>query len=591
MECLITGASGFVGRWLRSALLAHGFDVRCFDKRAAGVAHEVVGDILDKAAVEKACEGVRVVFHLVGLQSSRSHSWNEFYALNVRGTEVMLEACQRHGVEHFVYFSTELVYGRQAIERVLEEAVPRPRGYYGMSKKLAEDACKGFQGTGLRVTVLRPCNITGPGKTRVVEELFRRVHNHAPIPMVGGAHRLWQAVDVRDVAEISARLIEEKLEGVFNIGVPEPPSVRDVYTKLIGHAKSRSRLVPVPAWVFRSACVVLDLMRLSPLTADQYHRLADSWIADPSRLLKRLRYVPRYDPVRSIVETYDAYVASSGLPVGQEQNLARRRCRRAPLTGQVVIVTGASRGIGRATALEFARSGARVVLAARSTRALALVRDEIQAQGGEAITVEADVRDQEQVRGLVRRTLAAWGRIDVLINNAGVTYHGRLVELPVDQLREMIEVNLVGTILCIQEVLPHFLANRRGHVVNVSSVLGKRGVPRQAVYAASKAAVLGLSEALRSELAPYRITVTSFCPSSTDTDMNRLVSVGDNPLKQFVRTRFMFTPEAVARRIVNAVRRRKREVVLSLPARVVVLANKLLPGSLDWLFARLGGSR
>jgi short-subunit dehydrogenase len=257
----------------------------------------------------------------------------------------------------------------------------------------------------------------------------------------------------------------------------------------------------------------------------------------------------------------------------------------------VVIVTGASRGIGRATAREFARSGARVVLAARSVGALEGVRDEIRAGGGEAIAVEADVRDQGQVRGLVRQALDTWGRIDVLVNNAGVTHEGPLVEMTTDELREMIEVNLVGTIACTREVLPHFIASRRGHVVNVSSVLGKRGVPRQAVYAASKAAVLGLSEALRSELAPHGVTVTTICPSSTDTDMNRLVSANDHPAKQFVRKLFMSTPEAVARRIVGATRRREREVVLSLPGRAVVVANKIVPGVLDWLFARLERGR
>src|SRR6185503_14856266 len=153
--------------------------------------------------------------------------------------------------------------------------------------------------------------------------------------------------------------------------------------------------------------------------------------------------------------------------------------------------------------------------------------------------------------------------------------------------REMVDVNLVGPLLCIRAVLPHFVANRRGHIVNVSSVLGKRGVPRQAVYSATKAAILGLSEALRSELAPHGITVTSFCPSSTETEMNRRIQGNDHPLKQFIRRSFMYTPEAVARLVVESARRRSREVVLSLPAKAVVLANQIAPATLDRLFTRL----
>jgi nucleoside-diphosphate-sugar epimerase len=172
---LVTGSSGFLGRWLRRTLAEHGFALRCFDRDAAGVDDEVVGDGLDAETVSRACHGVQAVCHLVGLQSSRRHTWSEFHDVNVRSTELLLEACLRQGVEHFVYFSTEMVYGRQPGALVREEATPRPRGPYGRSKRMAEDVCRQFEARGLRVTILRPSNIMGPGKLRVVEELFRRV--------------------------------------------------------------------------------------------------------------------------------------------------------------------------------------------------------------------------------------------------------------------------------------------------------------------------------------------------------------------------------------------------------------------------------
>jgi short-subunit dehydrogenase/NAD dependent epimerase/dehydratase family enzyme len=572
---LVTGASGFVGRWLSRTLLDHGFAVRGFDRVPAGAEDEIVGDSLDEATVARACHGVYAVCHLIGLQSSRDHTPEQFREVNVRTTERLLEASLAHGVEHFVYFSTEMVYGEQPPGRVGEEAVLRPRGEYGRSKAEAEQLCRRFEARGLRVTILRPCNIMGPGKVRVVEELFARVAGHRPIPMVGGGGKPWQVVDVRDVSELTARVLEQRVDGVYNLGAPDPPSAREAFARLIEHARSRSRLVPVPAWTFRAGCVALDLAGLAPLAPDQYHRLADAWVIDPSRLLDRLSYTPRHGGVRSILDTYDAWARSA------EGSAAGRPER------EVVVVTGASKGIGRATAQAFARTGARVALVARNAPLLEEVRREIEEAGGEALVVPADVRSEEQVQGVVRRTLAEWGRIDVLVNNAGVAYLGELADLGLDELREMVDVNLVGTLLCIRAVLPHFTANGRGHIVNVSSILGKRGVPRQTVYSASKAAILGLSEALRGELAPHGITVTAFCPSSTETEMNRSIRGDDHPLKQFVRKRFMYTPEAVARRVVEAAQRRRREVVLSLPAKAVVLANRLAPGTLDWMLTRL----
>ena len=252
-----------------------------------------------------------------------------------------------------------------------------------------------------------------------------------------------------------------------------------------------------------------------------------------------------------------------------------------------MIVTGASRGIGRSTAYEFAQCGSKVVLAAKDVEALERVQKEIQSSGGKSVVIPTDIQDEKQVHNLVQKTLEIWGQIDVLVNNAGITYCGSFVEMTMDQIRNIVETNLMGTILCIKEVLPHLRSKRQGHIVNVSSILGKRAVPNQAVYAATKYALIGLSEAIRCELAPYNITITSFCPSSTSTEMNKLVSVQDHPLKQFIRRRFIYTPDGVARKIVRATGLRQREVVLSFPAKMIVRINQYCPQILDWLFTKL----
>ena len=309
-KCLITGASGFVGHWLRLALLEAGFEVRCFDTRSAGVDDEILGDILDAGAVEKACTGVDAVCHLVALQSGREYTWEDFYAANVRGTESLLTACLRKKVRHFVFFSTEMVYGHQKIDRVREDSLLSPNGFYGHSKMAAEKLCEKFAEHGLEIAILRPCNIMGPGKRRVVDQLFDRIKSNAFIPLVGGKDKPCQFVDVRDIAAVTAQVIKHKIQGVYNVGSVQPRGAFDVYSSLIRHARSRSRLVALPARLVRTGFRALDILKLSPLTMDQYYRLTDSWIVDPSKLSAKLNYSLKYDETRSIIDTYDAYYAS-----------------------------------------------------------------------------------------------------------------------------------------------------------------------------------------------------------------------------------------------------------------------------------------
>jgi dTDP-glucose 4,6-dehydratase len=308
-KCLITGSSGFLGRWLRATLLTYGFEVRGFDSQPAGVEDEIIGNLLDKQVVDRACTGVQAVCHLAALQSSHQYMWDDFYAANVAGTESLLQSCLRHHVKHIVFFSTELVYGRQAAHRVKENAEMKPYGFYGRSKMMAEDLFRKYAQQGLTVTILRPCNIMGPGKRRVVDQLFDRIDHNAIIPLVGGRKRPCQFVDVRDVAEIVAEILMREVGGVYNVGSLHPPTAEAVYSKLILHARSCSRLVPVPAGMFRSGFRLLDALKLSPLTSDQYYRLTDSWFVDASQLHNQIKYLPRYDEITSLINTYDAYIA------------------------------------------------------------------------------------------------------------------------------------------------------------------------------------------------------------------------------------------------------------------------------------------
>lgn len=184
-----------------------------------------------------------------------------------------------------------------------------------------------------------------------------------------------------------------------------------------------------------------------------------------------------------------------------------------PLENQVAIVTGASSGIGEATALALAEAGAKVVLAARRKDRLGNVKKKIDDGGGAALLVPIDVSVRAEVEAMVAQTQKKWGRVDILVNNAGVMLLSFMDKLQVEEWQHMIDLNLKGALYGIAAVLPLMQAQRRGHIINISSDADRKVFPGSAVYSATKAAVTMLSEGLRFELAraqmPIRITSIS----------------------------------------------------------------------------------
>ncbi len=198
------------------------------------------------------------------------------------------------------------------------------------------------------------------------------------------------------------------------------------------------------------------------------------------------------------------------------------------LTDASVIVTGASSGIGEATAHRLAEEGAAVALAARREERLEALRDDIEADGGTAIVCPTDVTDREQVQALADATLDAFGRIDVLVNNAGIMPLSLMENLQEDEWEKMVDVNVKGVLHAIGAVLPTMLEQERGHVVNISSVAGRRTFPGSAVYSGTKFFVRALSERMRNELAPsHNIRVTSIEPGAVETELPNTITDED----------------------------------------------------------------
>ena len=186
---------------------------------------------------------------------------------------------------------------------------------------------------------------------------------------------------------------------------------------------------------------------------------------------------------------------------------------------RVVLITGASSGIGRDLALSFAKMGAKVALMARRKSLLEALADEITAAGGEALAIDADVTQRAEVRDAVDRTLAHFSRIDILINSAGIAIPDRVEIMPPEDLERMMAVNLMGTLHTMQAVLPAMRAAGAGSIVNIASLAGRRGMPPLGAYCATKFAVVGLTEALRVELYGSGIRVSLVMPGVIDTPM------------------------------------------------------------------------
>jgi short-subunit dehydrogenase len=261
--------------------------------------------------------------------------------------------------------------------------------------------------------------------------------------------------------------------------------------------------------------------------------------------------------------------------------MAQRR-----LTGLRAIVTGASSGIGRALAIELARHGVNVVLFARREERLAEVVQHVEQLGRRAVAIAGDVTDPAARRRAIDAARNELGGLDILVNNAGVAAHGRFAEADPARLRPIMEVNFFAPVELIREALPLLRAGRQPLVVNIGSILGRRGCPHKSEYSASKFALHGFSEAIRPELARLGIDVLVVAAGPTETEhFDTLIEdQGELPWGNPRRK-----PAAmVARDVVRAIQQGQHEVITSRRGRLWLLLNRLAPRLVDRIMAKYG---
>ena len=249
----------------------------------------------------------------------------------------------------------------------------------------------------------------------------------------------------------------------------------------------------------------------------------------------------------------------------------------------VVVLTGASSGIGLELALQLAEQGAHLVLAARNGKRLAEVAESCRQKGGKAIVCETDVADEQQCKALIENTLAEYGRLDTLINNAGISMYAMFDELhDLSSMKPIMEVNYYGSVYCTHYALPH-LKKTRGRIVGISSLTGKTGVPTRCFYAASKHAMMGFFDTLRIELAETGVSVTMICPGFVTSEVrSRSLGpdgkpIGESPVQE---DKVMIASEC-ARQIIVAGGSRHRELVMTTKGKIGMWLKLIAPGTID----------
>jgi NAD(P)-dependent dehydrogenase (short-subunit alcohol dehydrogenase family) len=264
---------------------------------------------------------------------------------------------------------------------------------------------------------------------------------------------------------------------------------------------------------------------------------------------------------------------------------AWRYIRRYDLQGKVVLITGGSRGLGLVLAREFAKAGAHVAICARDEDELDRARVDLVQRGADVLAVPCDVTEQEQVNEMVRAVQGHFGRVDVLVNNAGVIEVGPFETMTVEDFERCMETHFWAPLYAILAVLPEMKTRRMGRILNISSIGGKVSVPHLTPYSASKFALVGLSEGLRSDIAKDGVVVTTVCPGLMRTGSHLHAEFkGEHKKEYTLFTLFGALPtnsvaaESAARRIVKACRNGEAEVVISLPAQVLAAIHGLFPG-------------
>ena len=575
---LVTGAAGHLGGALVRELVERGEKVRVFvlpeeDISSLNGLPLVVthGNVLDRESVREAMEGVDTVYHLAGIISIMPGRDEKMRQVNVIGTSNVARVARERGIRRMVYVSSIHAIGRPARGTPIDESVPfdphNSAGEYDQTKAEASLAVLAEVAKGLDAVIICPTGIIGPYHYRggsPMSDQMRKWMRPGWHVVINGH---FDFVDVRDVARGMVLAAEKGARGETYIIRGQHVSVTELLGMVKEAAGCRGAVIPVP---FRLALLSARFATLHSRlwhTTVQFTRYALETLASNSNISgekarRDLGYEPRPigDTVRDTVRWLTDNSARPPMPrraLPQARHAPRQAAAFPPGT-RVAVVTGASSGIGAVTARRLAESGYRVVMVARRENKLRQIAEEIRARGGAAEILAADLSTSEGIRAVYDRVIERGEGIDVLVNNAGFGWYGYASDMPSDTAREMIHVNNAALTELIVLFLPLMRGGGRGHVINVSSIVGGFPSPWAALYSATKSFIDTLTTALGRELRGTGVHVSAVRPGPVLTEFYQAVvkrSEGRSiPVEKFV------PPEAVANAIMRLLAHPRRAV-------------------------------
>jgi dTDP-glucose 4,6-dehydratase len=321
MKHIIIGGDGFVGRHLASDLATAGQDVLVADihqsdhevyKRVPFVSIDVTKQETLAAALPLTADDM--VYNLSARMLSpiqrRSRRHDFFFPVNTEGTRSVLEWMDRNGAKRLVHFTTDMVYGHAKFTPQTEDHPTEPLGEYGLSKLESEKLCRAYRAKGFSISIFRPRLIIGPGRLGVLSKLFRLVDAGFPIPMIGSGANPYQFISVFDCASAAFQAWKSGVPNdEFNLGSDDPPPVRQLLTRLIQEAGSRSWLMATPAWAVKLALTALDGVNLPLMDPEQYLIADEVCIVDTRKAKTKLNWTPRHRDEDMLLAAYHTWRA------------------------------------------------------------------------------------------------------------------------------------------------------------------------------------------------------------------------------------------------------------------------------------------
>jgi short-subunit dehydrogenase len=277
--------------------------------------------------------------------------------------------------------------------------------------------------------------------------------------------------------------------------------------------------------------------------------------------------------------------AAAGIGLFLAANAVYREVNKYSLNGKVVLITGGSRGFGLVLARELTLKGARIAICARSAEQLESAKSDLeQLTANKVLTISADVTDQDQVKNTIEEVIKYYGRIDVLINNAGTVQVGPEEAMNIEDYEEAMKINFWAALYSMKAVLPHFMEKQQGRIVNISSIGGKIAIPHLLPYTASKFALTGLSEGMHAELKKFNIHVTTIIPNLMQTGSPRNITVKGNHEEEYAWFKISDSSpllsqkvELAARSVIKALEYGDSEAILTVTAKVATIVKSLAP--------------